>query len=359
MRYGIIYIAHNPRDGETIFKVGKTERSIYERMKELTASTSNLGTYKARAFFVVFDIDAAEKACHERLNQYRIQKNREFFDIHFSRLLRIVREQVAQYSARDFVPDVLPGIPENITLADNPSEILAKEKIRQEQEAELWDTVLTNEKITLIKWADIIRARFQEARSILSQEDILKWEAFDNTNVNHTSGKYTNLFSVTVLSRFTKPPLELSLSGYRGESYGPLDLSQATGEPEIWRHRNPLVQYLKWKEVDDGRIGQITIMMGIKNSDQASKESNIIPSSVIVIRANAIKYSQNFEEKDIIERKFHDPEESFEIFLALIVANCAKPQYDVRTQIGETILRSGRRIKKVLDMGIFDCSILR
>jgi hypothetical protein len=49
MAYGIIYIAHNPRDGKTIFKVGKTERSPGERMKELTSVPSTIGQYSAIA----------------------------------------------------------------------------------------------------------------------------------------------------------------------------------------------------------------------------------------------------------------------------------------------------------------------
>jgi hypothetical protein len=28
MKYGVIYVAHNPRDGENLYKVGKTERSV-------------------------------------------------------------------------------------------------------------------------------------------------------------------------------------------------------------------------------------------------------------------------------------------------------------------------------------------
>ena len=79
MGYGAIYIAHNPRDGENTFKVGKTERIVDERMKELSSSTSNLGTYSAKAYFIVTDIDEAERKCHQRLTQYRVQKNREFF----------------------------------------------------------------------------------------------------------------------------------------------------------------------------------------------------------------------------------------------------------------------------------------
>ena len=110
MRFGAIYIAHNPRDGATIFKVGKTERGVDERMKELTASTSNLGAYTARAFFVVNDIDAAETACHKRLERYRVQNNREFFDLPLLRLLQMVQEEIAPYAARDFLPDLPSGV---------------------------------------------------------------------------------------------------------------------------------------------------------------------------------------------------------------------------------------------------------
>ena len=93
MPYGVIYIAHNPRDGDNTFKVGKTERIVEERMKDLTSSTSNLGTYTARAYFAVYDIDAAEQACHRALHRYRVQDNREFFELPFSRLIRIVSAQ--------------------------------------------------------------------------------------------------------------------------------------------------------------------------------------------------------------------------------------------------------------------------
>jgi hypothetical protein len=104
MPYGAIYIAHNPRDGDNTFKVGKTEGIVEERMKDLTSSTSNLGTYTARAYFFVYDIDAAEQACHRALHRYRVQDNREFFELPFSRLIRIVSEQVQPYAPRSFVP---------------------------------------------------------------------------------------------------------------------------------------------------------------------------------------------------------------------------------------------------------------
>jgi len=66
-------------------------------MAELTASTSNLGVYSYLAYFIVSDIDAAEQACHSRLAQYRIQENREFFEVEISLLLQVVKDQVSPY----------------------------------------------------------------------------------------------------------------------------------------------------------------------------------------------------------------------------------------------------------------------
>ena len=100
-RYGAIYIAHNPRDGVDMFKVGKTERSVAERMAELTADTSNIGTYTAKAAFVVTDVDAAEKACHRRLKRYRVQPNREFFKLELRQLVTAVEEEVLPFTAQN------------------------------------------------------------------------------------------------------------------------------------------------------------------------------------------------------------------------------------------------------------------
>ena len=72
--FGAIYVAHNPKDGENVFKVGLTERSVPERMAQLTASTSNLGKYVAIGYLVVTDVQEAEKRCHERLSYCRVQE---------------------------------------------------------------------------------------------------------------------------------------------------------------------------------------------------------------------------------------------------------------------------------------------
>jgi len=40
--FGAIYIARNSIDADEFYKVGKTQRTVEKRMKELTSETSNL-----------------------------------------------------------------------------------------------------------------------------------------------------------------------------------------------------------------------------------------------------------------------------------------------------------------------------
>ena len=137
-RYGLVYIAHNPRDGKNTFKVGKTQRDIEGRMAELTASTSNLGVYSYLSYFIVSDIDAAEQACHSRLAQYRIQENREFFEAEISLLLQVVKEQVSPYLAQSLVPEIeIMEVPNKESKESVPlSERIKKMRNRAKEEAE-------------------------------------------------------------------------------------------------------------------------------------------------------------------------------------------------------------------------------
>ena len=135
MRYGAIYIAHNPKDGESVFKVGKTERVVEERMKELTSSTSNIGEYSAISYFIVAGVDEAEKACHKRLSRYRVQSNREFFDIPFKRLIPIVREVLKPFTVGDYFPKLEnEDLDKNIAPSNPKEQLLEIRKNKKSKE---------------------------------------------------------------------------------------------------------------------------------------------------------------------------------------------------------------------------------
>jgi len=192
--FGAIYIVHNPRDGEHVYKVGKTERDIPSRIAELNADTTNLGTYSACAFFVVSDVNAAEQACHTRLRQYRVQENREFFGLELRRLLPLVQEAVKPFLAQSLVPPT----PErdahtsdlNVPLSERlqrrrESAIKAAGARRSKEEqakAELlarvsaWRQELST-KIRVVQeaFADLDFIRWEEGWSKLQQAEIRKW----------------------------------------------------------------------------------------------------------------------------------------------------------------------------------------
>ena len=361
MRYGAIYIAHNPRDGDNTFKIGKTERTVEERMKELTSATATLGSYTACAYFVVNDIDAAEEACHKRLNHYRVQDNREFFELPLARLIRIVKEEVQRYVARDFSPEVEPddsATAESLT----PSEMLKAARKHRGEVDQLWDEALAGAKQQISDWFTLIRNRALQAATELRDEDILQWEISETIEIGWIGSEYQTLCSVLVVSRFSKEPLALWRSGLRGWVYGDLDLSRAIGKPEVRKTVGPeKYESVKWKELDDGRVGRVTLLGYIERADSDDRERGITPSPRVIVRATRIEYDdyhQNFKERSDREKSFSDPNEAFEVFLAVVVENAKSPQYDVREERGSFTTRHGESRTRISDGGKFEMGLL-
>ena len=341
MRFGAIYIAHNPRDGATIFKVGKTERAVDERMKELTASTSTLGIYTARASFVVNDVDVAEAACHKRLERYRVQNNREFFELPFSRLLQMVQEAIAPYAARDFVPELPVEDTPPTTPPRTAAEILQTVRQQKEIADKAWDIALEKARSTLGEWQRVLQEKAQQAATELQEVDILKWRIPNHVAIDRHQSNGGSLYfcSVTVLSRLSNKPLILQRSGLRGiVSIEEPDLSRAVAEPIVTsstasgEQGNYEIQHIRWEEPDDGRIGRLSILPNIEN--RFKNERGTFPFPQLVVRATPIRYDdyhRNFEEQHHTEKFFNNPEEAFDIFLSLVIADSVVVQYDVRS----------------------------
>jgi hypothetical protein len=361
MRYGAIYIAHNLRDGDSIFKVGKTERSVEERMSELTSATSNLGMYSAIAHFVVIDVDSAEKACHKRLSRYRVQDNREFFEIPLPRLLKIVAEVTEIYSARDNVPEV--GLDEYKDLEQKSAiELLKLARKERNSVDRSWEDALSNATAIVKGWSAHINEKISQAALELVAEKNLLWEIGEFSESKRDHSHDCALCSVMVLSGFTKKPLELWRSGIEGGKYGHLDLSRAIGEPQKSSTGvDNESQFVKWKEYDDGRVGKISVVVRIENTQPYYKERGESPIPKIIIRATPIKYDnyhQNFKEKYHWEKSFTDPDEALEVFLALVVENIKVPQHDVREFSGTYKKHYGESRPKIYDRGKFELGLL-
>ena len=104
-QYGIIYIAQNRKLGDNVFKVGRSEFSIDEKLEELNGSTEN-GNFESVAFFVVSDIISAGESCQENLASYK-GKDPGFFEMEFAELMSVINETIAPYKAFDYERDCL------------------------------------------------------------------------------------------------------------------------------------------------------------------------------------------------------------------------------------------------------------
>ena len=93
-KYGLIYIVSNSEQKKNLFKIGKTSRTIEERIKELNSATGTLGKFKPHATFLVEDVDQTETFIHKKLSKLRYQQNREFFESDYTELLLKVEELI-------------------------------------------------------------------------------------------------------------------------------------------------------------------------------------------------------------------------------------------------------------------------
>ena len=79
MALGNIYVMRHP-SREAGFKVGKTAREVEDRLRELNSDSTLVGgTMELIGYWVVENMDEAEKAAHHALRDFRKQANREFF----------------------------------------------------------------------------------------------------------------------------------------------------------------------------------------------------------------------------------------------------------------------------------------
>jgi hypothetical protein len=87
---GGIYVLRNENMKELLVKVGKTLRPAEKRAAELAKATGVVGKFHVLFQEPVVDIDYAEQLVHERLKAYRLEANREFFQVPYELAIRTV-----------------------------------------------------------------------------------------------------------------------------------------------------------------------------------------------------------------------------------------------------------------------------
>lgn len=76
---GFIYVLSNP--SLPSLKIGKTKADPSQRVKELTGSTSIPTPFVIEYYAYVEEFDAKEREIHQVLDDARVNKNREFFEV--------------------------------------------------------------------------------------------------------------------------------------------------------------------------------------------------------------------------------------------------------------------------------------
>lgn len=98
---GWIYVL-STREARTTLKIGRTDRSVIERVREINAATGVVIPWSARRVYRVRDTKKIEKAIHENLGQYRIREDREFFELEISKADEVIRECIKKLDAKYF-----------------------------------------------------------------------------------------------------------------------------------------------------------------------------------------------------------------------------------------------------------------
>ena len=104
-RVGWIYACRNKSFVDSVYKIGQSSRPPFERVSELSASTSVYREFQLVYFVHVADRDVAEGRTHHALRESRVNPNKEFFR---ATLPEIVR---AMDSAASMCPILLGKTP--------------------------------------------------------------------------------------------------------------------------------------------------------------------------------------------------------------------------------------------------------
>lgn len=88
---GWIYVL-STREQPNVLKIGRTDRPVSQRAQEINRATGLLTPFGARYVIRVSDPVKAEKKVHQALSEYRIRRDREFFEIEPHKAEQIIRE---------------------------------------------------------------------------------------------------------------------------------------------------------------------------------------------------------------------------------------------------------------------------
>jgi len=98
---GFVYVLSNP-SMPNILKIGSTERSVKERVLELSATTGVPTPFQIEYSLLTENPKDLEFAIHAELDEYRVNGNREFFNVP----LEVVLDRLASFRAEKLLSEI-------------------------------------------------------------------------------------------------------------------------------------------------------------------------------------------------------------------------------------------------------------
>ncbi|MCX5888273.1 MAG: GIY-YIG nuclease family protein, partial [Deltaproteobacteria bacterium] len=97
---GYIYVMRSAAHEKDIFKIGLTRKSTEVRSDELSRTTGSPDKFLVVQEWEVSDCIKAEKIIHEKLSQYRINPDREFFKAPYKAIVRVIDSVIEQTESK-------------------------------------------------------------------------------------------------------------------------------------------------------------------------------------------------------------------------------------------------------------------
>lgn len=109
--FGFVYVLHSPRM-PGLYKIGATSRSPHQRAREVSAVTGVPEEYLVAFYIETAGHHKAEVAAHRKLDRYRLNNRREFFELPLIEIINVLEgdgEHVSSWDSDMAVEARYPG----------------------------------------------------------------------------------------------------------------------------------------------------------------------------------------------------------------------------------------------------------
>ena len=97
---GWLYVL-STREQPDMLKIGMTQRSVEERVREINSATGVPIPFSARSVYRVKDARDAERRIFERLDPFRVRSDREFFQMPYEDAAKSISECLREFGLRE------------------------------------------------------------------------------------------------------------------------------------------------------------------------------------------------------------------------------------------------------------------